>query len=123
MIRGSVNADDEAIIDLVVRGPDDQEQPIEAVVDTGFTGFLTLSPSVINELGLSWRGREYAMLGDGQIYPFDVYAATVIWDGQSRLVETNATDTEPLVGMGLLRGDELRIQITAGGLVTIGALR
>jgi len=35
---------------------------------------------------------------------FDVYAATVVWDGEIRVVETNVADTEPLVGMGLIPG-------------------
>jgi hypothetical protein len=51
-----------------------------------------------------------------------VYEASVIWDGQIRSVEINESDTDPLVGMSLLEGFELKIQGVAGGLVTITAL-
>ena len=73
-------------------------------------------------LGLAWHGREQAFLGDGSTQVFDVYAATVIWDGQARTVETDAADTDPLVGMGLIYGHELRIRAVDGGAVTIEAL-
>ncbi len=63
------------------------------------------------------------MPADGQIYVFDVYDATIVWDGRPRTVETDATDTGPLVGMGLLYGHDVRIQPVEGGLVTIEALR
>jgi predicted aspartyl protease len=42
MIRGIVNARREAIVPLVVGNASGQRQVIDAVVDTGFNGFLTL---------------------------------------------------------------------------------
>ncbi len=44
MIAGVVTASRQAIIRLTVRGPEGQEQEIEAVIDTGFDGTLTLPP-------------------------------------------------------------------------------
>lgn len=41
MITGVVTADRQAIINLTVRGPTGQEHEIEAIVDTGFDGWLT----------------------------------------------------------------------------------
>ena len=40
MIHGVVNAAYEAVIPLTVQGPAGQTRDIEAVIDTGFTGFL-----------------------------------------------------------------------------------
>ncbi|MDQ3813607.1 MAG: clan AA aspartic protease [Armatimonadota bacterium] len=122
MITGAVNADLEATIPLIVRDANAQEQEIEVLIDTGFSGFLTLPPSLIASLGLTWRGQEPGILADGSMQLFDVYAATVIWDGQPRTVETDAAETEPLIGMGLIEGHDLRIQAIAGGTVTIEAL-
>ena len=122
MITGVVNANHEATIQLVVRGAHGQQETIEAVIDTGFTGSLTLPPMLITALGLPWLGRQRAMLGYGSVRFFDVYAATIIWDGQVRTVETDATDTEPLLGMSLLAGHEVRMQVVDGGTVTIEAL-
>jgi predicted aspartyl protease len=41
MIIGMVNANREATIRLVVIDPSGQQQEIEAIIDTGFPGFLT----------------------------------------------------------------------------------
>lgn len=48
--------------------------------------------------------------------------ATVIWDGQARMVEVDAADIDPLVGMGLLYGHDVRMQVIDGDPVTIEAL-
>jgi clan AA aspartic protease len=122
MIIGMVNAHREATISLIVQDANGQGHDIDAVIDTGFTGFLTLPAALIAALGLTWRGYATAVLGDGSLQQFDVYAAAVIWDGQTRVVEIDAAETDPLVGMGLLYGHEVRIQAIDGGMVTIEAL-
>ena len=122
MIIGSVNANREATIRLIVHGTQGQAQEIEAIIDTGFTGFLTLPLPLIASLGLTWRGHAQAVLADGSLHLFDVYAATVIWDGQARTVEIDAADSEPLVGMSLIYGYDLRMQAVDGGTVTLEAL-
>ena len=55
MIAGVVNDALEATIRLTVRGPSRQEESVEAVMDTGFDGYLTLPPAVIAALELPWR--------------------------------------------------------------------
>ncbi|WP_446866529.1 clan AA aspartic protease [Phormidesmis sp. 146-12] len=119
---GSVNANREAIVQLAVLGKDQQRQGIRAVIDTGYTGFLTLPSIVITTLGMTWYMQQEGILGDGSLCMFNVYEASVIWDGQVRTIEINESETEPLVGIGLLEGYELKIQSIAGGLVTITAL-
>jgi len=52
MITGSMNAYREATIRFTVLDTQGQAQEIEAIIDTGFTGFLTLPPSVVTTLGL-----------------------------------------------------------------------
>lgn len=54
------------------------------MIDTGFTGFLSLPSAIIVELNLSWSYRDRATLGDGSETLFDIYEASVIWDGQYR---------------------------------------
>ncbi|KAM3102567.1 clan AA aspartic protease [Phormidesmis sp. 146-12] len=122
MMIGSVNANREAIVQLAVLGKDQQRQGIRAVIDTGYTGFLTLPSIVITTLGMTWYMQQEGILGDGSLCMFNVYEASVIWDGQVRTIEINESETEPLVGIGLLEGYELKIQSIAGGLVTITAL-
>jgi clan AA aspartic protease len=122
MITGVVNANREATIRLAVIGPSGQQREIEAIIDTGFTGFLTLPPALVMALGLPWLCRQPGILADGNVDVFDVYTATVLWDGQPRAVEVEDADTDPLVGMSLLDGYSLRIDILNGGTVTITAL-
>jgi len=53
MIIGFMNASLEAIVRLIVYGLDGQEREVEAIIDTGFTGFLTL-PSTLNRFAGSY---------------------------------------------------------------------
>ena len=121
MMYGSVNQNCEAILPVVVKN-DTKTQLVDAVIDTGFSGFLTLPSGVIAALDLTWKGRDVATLGDGTSCIFEVYIAAVIWDGQYRTLDINESETVPLVGMRLLRGYDLHIQTIEGGSVTIDAL-
>jgi clan AA aspartic protease len=122
MIVGHVNSRREAIIQLAVLGESKQPQGIKAIIDTGYTGFLTLPSAIITTLELTWFMQEEGFLGDGSLCMFNVFEAAVIWDGQIKPIEINESETDPLVGMGLLEGYELNIQGFAGGVVTIKAL-
>ncbi|GBE96471.1 clan AA aspartic protease [Microcystis aeruginosa NIES-298] len=121
MMRGYVNQNYEAMLSLVVRNGD-KLKSITAVIDTGFTGFLSLPIATIRELELSWSYRDRATLGDGSEVLFDIYDGMVIWGGQYREIEINAAETEPLIGMSLLRGYRLQVDTVKGGLVTISEL-
>jgi clan AA aspartic protease len=118
MITGVVHSR-EARIRLKVRGPGKQVQEIEAVVDTGYTASLTLPPTVIASLGLQWKTIGGGILADGTECTFDVYAATVLWDGEERRISIDEADADPLVGMKLMAGYELKVQVRPGGKVTI----
>jgi clan AA aspartic protease len=121
MIHGIVNQSCEAILPVVLKN-DTKTQLVDAVIDTGFSVFLTLPSSVITALELVWKGRDVATLGDGTSCIFEVYIAVVIWDGQYRTIDINESETIPLIGMQLLRGYDLRIQAVEGGSVTIKLL-
>jgi clan AA aspartic protease len=121
MMQGYVNQNYEAMLSLVVRNGD-KLKSITAVIDTGFTGFLSLPIATIRELELSWSYRDRATLGDGSEVLFDIYDGMVIWGGQYREIEINAAETEPLIGMSLLRSYRLQVDTVQGGLVTISEL-
>ena len=119
MITGVVNTDYEAVISLQVQGPSGQEREVHAVIDTGFNGFLTLPPVLVTALGLTRLSRGRAILANGLEDIFDIYGVTVLWDGQPRYIETDSVDTTPLVGMALLKGYDLHIQVVDSGRVVI----
>lgn len=122
MIAGVVTADREAMIRLAVLGAADGEQAIEAIIDTGFDGWLSLPPSLMPQLGLPWRRRGRALLADGSEGIFDIYEATIIWDGQPRRLAVDEAATAPLVGMSLMEGYQLTIQVRSSGHVTLTTL-
>ena len=122
MISGVVNSNLEATVRLRLRGPGGQEQEIDAVIDTGFNGFLTVSPVLVRQLSLPHLGQSRALLADGQEELLDLYEVTLLWDGQWRGVETDATDTGAVVGMALLYGYSVSIEAVEGGQVVIAAL-
>ncbi len=121
MITGLVKAN-EGRIRLKIKGPRGREQEIDAVIDTGYNASLTLSPSVIAALGLRWQSLERCTLADGSDCLFDAYEAKLVWDGKARRIIVDEADTDPLVGMGLLRGYELKMQVRSRGKVTIKRL-
>ena len=123
MIEGVVNGDQEAVVTLAVHGPSGGTREIEAVVDTGFSGFLTVTPGLVMELGLDYRTRGRAILADGSAVSFDVYDVTVLWDGHLRHIRGDVADTAPLVGMSLLDGHRLCVDVEDGGRVVIEASR
>jgi clan AA aspartic protease len=122
MIKGFVNSHREAVVRLLARGPLGREQEVEAVLDTGFSGFMTLPASVITALNLSFHSRGRALLGDGSEVVFDTFEGIVIWHGQSRRILVESADVEPLLGMNVLYGSELTVQVVEGGDVVIREL-
>jgi len=100
MMQGFVNATYEAALSVVVRH-ERNLLSVDALIDTGFTGFLSLPSAFISELELPWTYRDRATLGDGRETVFDIYTASIIWDGKYREIEINAAETEPLLGMSL----------------------
>ncbi len=96
-------------------GPGD----IEAVVDTGYSGFLTLPTVLVVELGLPFAYTGQAFLANDDEVSFDVHDVTVLWDGQPRHIKADATGSTPLVGMALLDSHSLYVEVEDRGRVAI----
>ena len=123
MIHGAITSEGEAIIPIRVRGPGGQEAEFEAVIDTGFNGFLTLSTELVEELALPFAGSATAALGDGNQVYLDLFEVTVLWDGQERSAIVVATGGGELIGMSLLVGNRVILEVEKGGSVIVEALR
>jgi predicted aspartyl protease len=91
MMQGIVNQSCEATLPIVIKN-NATTQLVDTVIDTGFSGFLTLPFDIISALGLTWEGRDVATLGDGTSCTFEVYMAIVIWDGQYREIYVNESE-------------------------------
>ncbi len=119
MITGTVNPDFEPIIPLSICGADGKVYTQDAIVDTGFNGWLSLPPDLIAQLNLKWKRRGRAILGDGSECVFNVYEAVLVWDGNLLTIPIDEADSEPLVGMSLMEGYQLMVQVFDGGRVEL----
>jgi len=122
MISGTVTASHEIVILVRVRGTGSAEQDIDAVLDTGFNGSLTLPTNTVASLGLQWQSRGSATLANGQVVQFDVYCGAVIWDGAMQRILVQAVDGAPLLGMALLMNHDLRARLVVAGRAEITAI-
>ena len=122
MIRGTITGLREAVIRFSVGRPGGQEQEVQAVIDTGFNGYLTLPDSLVARLGLPYHSRTTAILGDGSSRVLGQYEAVVVWSGQERDVLVLAAEGGPLVGMAMLYGHDVFLNVIEGGRVTIQAV-
>ena len=119
MIRGVVTDELEGWIDLAIVGKDQSAIGFSAVIDTGFSGYLTLPPAVIERFGGKQVGTANVYLADGSKSISDIFELTIHWDGQSLVIEVDSAEIEPLVGMALLAGHDLQMRVIPNGEVTI----
>jgi clan AA aspartic protease len=123
MITGIVTDNREAVIALTIRGADRNEETLDVVIDTGFDGWLSLPPVAIAKLNLKWSRRGRAQLADGSTTIFDIFEGMVLWDNSTLRIPIDEADTAPLLGMALLDGFELSMQVRAGGKVKLKRMR
>jgi clan AA aspartic protease len=122
MICGAVNDRNEIRIPLPVLDGAGYEQVVDAILDTGFDGWLALPNALISSLQLSRVAELPVRFGDGRVELIDHYEATVVWEGVERLAEVRALDGDILIGMALLSGHDLRVRVAVGGVVEIEAI-
>ena len=120
--RGAVSAHLEAVVRLRLRGPSGAEAQLEAIIDTGYTGSLTLPAAVATSLGLPKLTGGRAVLADGSVRRFDTFAAEVFWDRTWADIVASAVGGEVLLGMTLLAGRGLWVEAMPGGAVEVRPL-
>jgi clan AA aspartic protease len=122
MITGIVNEEFEPIISISLHDSEGNVYTQDAIVDTGFNGWLSLPPDLISQLNLKWKRRGRAILGDGSECVFNVYEAVLVWDGSFLTIPIDEADSEPLVGMSLMEGYQLMVQVFEGGHVELSKI-
>ncbi len=119
MIIGRITVNREVIVELEVVSSSHENENVEAVIDTGFNGYLILPIDLVNQLELQPAGNRRATLGDGTTVVLEVFLAKVIWHGREREVLVLQAEGGPLIGMSLLYGNRVTLTIVNGGDVTI----
>jgi clan AA aspartic protease len=109
-------------VNIVFRLPHQPDFTIEFVIDTGFTGDLSLPPAAVTLMGLPFLYELPANLANNSWVDIQLHEAVIIWNGEEKVVNVLATGKRPLLGTALLDGYELSIQFTEDGLITIEQL-
>ncbi len=119
MIQGVVSTDRDPMIRLRLIGRNGHIEEVDALVDTGFQGFLTLPPDVIARLGFPIGVPTGITVAGGAFQASSLVDADVDWDGQTRNVSALLMANEILVGMSMLDGYRLIVDAEIGGRVLI----
>ena len=122
MMTGKVTFNRKAIIELKIIGSNREQETVEAIIDTGFNGDLTLSSDLIYRLKFQPVGNRHVTLGDGSMVILDVYLGKVLWHGQEREVLVLQSEGGSLVGMSLLYGNRVILEVVNDGDVRIDSL-
>ena len=122
MMTGAVTSRLEAVLNVHVLGPDGRSETLPAVIDTGFSGFITLPPELIAQMGLTFAGPDRFVLADGNEALFRAFGVTVVWNGQPRRVLAHEANTDALIGMALLHGSRLTMDIVENGPLRLEAM-
>jgi len=119
MLTGSVSPNREAILTLTLRDSMNRDHRFDAVIDTGYTGSLSLPPSEIALLGLTWLKYGSGTLADGTQISYDVFEGVILWDGHPRAIQIASLAGGPLIGMSLMYGYELNLPVLDGATFTL----
>lgn len=122
MIQGQINSLNEPVVPLIVRGFQGRELALEAILDTGFSGHISLTPEQKTFLDLLPSEVADSTLADGTIKTILLYTVIVVWDGIERLALAVVEDATPLVGMALMEGFRLTMDAIPGGAIEISRL-
>ena len=119
MITGKVASARQAVIEIQLLDQQNRLVSYPAIIDTGFTDYLTLPQSEVQKLGLMFLQTDTFVLGNGEEVELSLYQATILWDGNERTIIVAETGEEILVGMRSLEGYTLFIDAVDGGDVII----
>jgi clan AA aspartic protease len=120
-MTGEVTPDREAVVRVRILGTGGSIE-LRAAVDTGFNGYLTLPQATVTSLGLRSAGSRRASLADDRELYLPAYLAEVEWNRGTREVVCLATEGGVLIGMSMLYGQRLTIDVVDGGPVKIEPL-
>jgi len=120
-MTGALTSDGEPVLQLTVEGPAGTRD-IEALVDIGFNGGLTLSSELIAALRLPEKTVIEVTLADGRVRDVQTYVGTVALNGKPKRVLIAESPIMPLLGTDLLWGFSLYVEFEADGAVEVSPL-
>ena len=122
MILGNFGEVGELMFEIEIISADEDNYPIEVLLDTGFTnGLLALDIQDAEILGLPLIERNSTMrMARGEAF-FDIYEGKVKLDGQEYIIPVLAAEgiSEPLLGLQWLKILPLSVNFSSG-ILTLG---
>lgn len=119
MISGRVSAELDPLVTIEIRDAQGDLQPVEVVVDTGFSGELALPPDLVQSLGLHYIDDIPVFLADHQQRSVRAYEGVLSWHGRHREAVVLEMGSEPLLGMALMLESILTVSCRPNGPVAI----
>ncbi|MDF5735529.1 MULTISPECIES: aspartyl protease [unclassified Nostoc] len=104
MIQGTFGSKGELFFEIDLITFDGLNLPVDAMLDTGFTGFIAINKQDLDSLDWAYSGDELLRTAQGEII-FDRYLGKILLDGQEYEISVYAGDeiTEVLLGSEWLK--------------------
>lgn len=120
MIEGNFGDEDELFFEIELLGTNGLELPVDALLDTGFSGWLAFDKQDLEELNWAYLGNRNMRMAKGEA-EFDVYLGKVRIDGQEFDIPVYAGEgvTEFLLGRQWLKTKRLVVDFPSG-VLTLG---
>ena len=83
---------------------------------------VSLPRTSIERLGLTDPYAEAVTFANGETEECNIYSATAIWDGEPYSISVYEVGPEPLIGMELLNGNRLTMDVHEDGPISIEPL-
>lgn len=110
-------------VTLSIKDRENRLQLVSIILDTGFDGYLALPSEEIKRLGLVFSGQTRETLADGREVICDTFLANILWQGETHAgVKVLELGNQPLMGMALLSGNRVELEVKEEGSVTIEPL-
>ena len=120
MMHGQVNSRYQAMISLTMYTANGAEITFpDVLIDTGSDAEVVASASVIQLLGLYYLEPIDLLQADDEAVTVAMFLGEILWNGSRRRVKVVRTGESLLIGMGLLRGHQMNMDIRPGGSVQI----
>ena len=107
------------VLELFVYGRSNVRARVQGVIDTGYTGHLTLPARAVHALDLSFQAEESMTMANDELITFEVYTASIDWDGQLREIKVHLAEGDALIGMEILHNHDLHLRAIPDGPVSI----
>src|SRR5205823_4289669 len=98
------------------------ERAVDFIVDSGFEVDLALPTDMLTGLDVVYAGEYPFALADLTYRTRPLYRMLINWQGEDRVTEIVEMDGNPLLGVGVLLGNLVQMEMTDGGEVLVEPL-